>query len=247
MQWNLISLGRIENNELIEILEIGYANLAGAFVKYVDHGLNEIMFKNKYDGCYERPEYYLLELFKKGVTHNCFRIRHFDIFKELNNPDDITAKGYLAPLKQYLRSNSDVTIPKVGLSSFHSYFSRTAGGNWFLVQYLINPKYLNGPENNFFTEETSEYHKQNINRFSDHKKTMEKWISISAKRHKEIEIISNSKSHHKLQLDKYIFADSLELQSDELVDQIKKLNELYKSGVLSKEEFEKAKSKILNQ
>ncbi len=76
---------------------------------------------------------------------------------------------------------------------------------------------------------------------------MEKWISISAKRHKEIEIISNSKSHHKLQLDKYIFADSLELQSDELVDQIKKLNELYKSGVLSKEEFEKAKSKILNQ
>ena len=79
------------------------------------------------------------------------------------------------------------------------------------------------------------------------KKTMEKWISISAKRHKEIEIISNSKSHHKLQLDKYIFADSLELQSDELVDQIKKLNELYKSGVLSKEEFEKAKSKILNQ
>ena len=247
MQWNLISLGRIENNELIEILEIGYANLAGAFVKYVDHGLNEIMFKNKYDGCYERPEYYLLELFKKGVTHNCFRIRHFDVFKELNNPDDITAKGYLAPLKQYLRSNSDVTIPKVGLSSFHSYFSRTAGGNWFLVQYLVNPKYLNGPENNFFTEETSEYHKQNINRFSDHKKTMEKWISVSAKRHQEIEIISKSKSHHKLQLDKYIFAESLELQSDELVVQIKKLNELYKSGVLTKEEFEKAKSKILNQ
>ena len=66
---------------------------------------------------------------------------------------------------------------------------------------------------------------------------MEKWISISAKRHKAIEIISNSKSHHKLQLKKYIFADSFELQSDELVDQIKKLNELYKNGVLSKEEF----------
>ena len=247
MQWNILSLGRVENNELIEIIDIGYSNLAGAFVKYIDHGLNEVMFKNKYDGCYERPEYYLLELYKKGVTHNCFRIRHIDVFKELNNPDDITAKGYLAPLKQYLRSNSDVTIPKVGLSSFHSYFSRTAGGNWFLIGYFVNPKYLNGPENNFFTEETSEYHKQNINRFSDHKKTMEKWISISAKRHKEIEIISNSKSHHKLQLDKYIFADSLELQSDELVDQIKKLNELYKSGVLSKEEFEKAKSKILNQ
>ena len=241
------SLVRLENNVAVESIEIGEMKTAGIYESLVNQAIYEALFKNKYDGCYERPEYYLLELYKKGVTHNCFRIRHIDVFKELNNPDDITAKGYLAPLKQYLRSNSNVTIPKVGLSSFHSYFSRTAGGNWFLVQYLINPKYLNGPENNFFTEETSEYHKQNINRFSDHKKTMEKWISISAKRHKEIEIISNSKSHHKLQLDKYIFADSLELQSDELVDQIKKLNELYKSGVLSKEEFEKAKSKILNQ
>ena len=133
------------------------------------------------------------------------------------------------------------------LESYHTYFSRMVGAKSNEVRHSIHPKLLNAPESNFFTEETSEYHKQNINRFSDHKKTMEKWISISAKRHKEIEIISNSKSHHKLQLDKYIFADSLELQSDELVDQIKKLNELYKSGVLSKEEFEKAKSKILNQ
>jgi len=30
------------------------------------------------------------------------------------------------------------------------------------------------------------------------------------------------------------------------VDQIKKLNDLYKSGVLTKEEFEKAKKKLLN-
>ena len=120
-------------------------------------------------------------------------------------------------------------------------------GKWYEIRRLIHPKLLNAPKSNFFTEETSEYHKQNINRYPKHKITMEKWISISAKRHEELEIISKSKSHHKLQLDKYIFAGSLELQSDELVDQIKKLNELYKSGVLSKEEFEKAKSKILNQ
>ena len=30
------------------------------------------------------------------------------------------------------------------------------------------------------------------------------------------------------------------------VDQLQKLNDLYKSGVLTKEEFEKAKSKLLN-
>ena len=31
-----------------------------------------------------------------------------------------------------------------------------------------------------------------------------------------------------------------------IVDQLNSLNELYKSGVLTKEEFEKAKKKILN-
>ena len=34
--------------------------------------------------------------------------------------------------------------------------------------------------------------------------------------------------------------------SNDLSDEISKLNELHKSGVLTKEEFEKAKSKLLN-
>ena len=34
--------------------------------------------------------------------------------------------------------------------------------------------------------------------------------------------------------------------SNDLSDEISKLNELYKSGVLTQEEFEKAKSKLLN-
>ena len=34
--------------------------------------------------------------------------------------------------------------------------------------------------------------------------------------------------------------------NDDFINQLKKLNDLYKSGVLTKEEFEKAKKKILN-
>ena len=34
--------------------------------------------------------------------------------------------------------------------------------------------------------------------------------------------------------------------SDDIVKQLKDLNELYKSGALTKEEFEKAKKKLLN-
>ena len=35
-------------------------------------------------------------------------------------------------------------------------------------------------------------------------------------------------------------------QSEDTVEQLNKLNDLYKSGVLTKDEFEKAKKKILN-
>ena len=35
-------------------------------------------------------------------------------------------------------------------------------------------------------------------------------------------------------------------QSNDTINQLKRLNDLYKSGVLTKEEFKKAKNKILN-
>ena len=79
---------------------------------------------------------------------------------------------------------------------------------------------------------------------------MDKWLSVSAERHKYLEKIFKAKEKHLLDLNKYI------IQSDEegknkkdqnsLTDSLKQLNELYKSGVLTKEEFEKAKDKILN-
>ena len=34
--------------------------------------------------------------------------------------------------------------------------------------------------------------------------------------------------------------------SNDIIDQINKLNDLYKNGILTKDEFEKAKKKILN-
>jgi len=55
-----------------------------------------------------------------------------------------------------------------------------------------------------------------------------------------------AKKKHKLDLDKYIDS-TVSINSNYLMtDQLKKLNDLYKSGVLTKEEFEKAKKKILN-
>jgi hypothetical protein len=43
-----------------------------------------------------------------------------------------------------------------------------------------------------------------------------------------------------------IVTSELKVNSNDIVDQLNKLNDLYKSGALTKEEFEKAKKKLLN-
>ena len=245
MQWNILSLGRVENNELIEIIDIGYSNLAGAFVKYIDHGLNEVMFKNKYDGCYERPEYFIVKVYKKGSTHNCLVIDHSDVHKDFFNPDDPEIAD--ADVKKWIK-DYNIKLPKVGLRSFHAYFSRLAAGKWYLLSYGIDPTILNAPKNKFISEETSEYHKNNISNYPEHQKIMQKWVSISAKRHIEFENIIKIIERHKLDLSALSPSNSVSIKnlSSDILDQINKLNDLYKSGVLTKDEFEKAKKKILN-
>ena len=243
----IIGIVRVENNEVMEMIEV-YEGLLGAIkMTYIDQAIFEIMFKNKYDGCYDRPEYYLLKLYQKGKVHNCMVIGHWDTEKELYNPDDPEKRGVSRMYKNWI-SNNSIKIPKITLTSTHSYFSRHVGGNWFSMIYIANPKLLNAPKNEFLSEESSEYHKYNINKYPKQKKIMEKWISISSMRHIEFENYNRAKKSHKLDLGMYLSSESKNSlkKSDEIVIQIKKLNDLYKDGVLTKEEFEKAKKKILD-
>ena len=57
--------------------------------------------------------------------------------------------------------------------------------------------------------------------------TFDKIVNKSFNSNTSINVISNS-------------------NNDDFINQLKQLNDLYKSGVLTKEEFEKAKKKILN-
>tara|TARA_B100000902_G_scaffold339604_1_gene341911 strand:+ start:2053 stop:2976 length:924 start_codon:yes stop_codon:yes gene_type:complete len=240
-------LVKTENNEILEYISIGEFKLAGIVEARINTALYEILFKDKYDGCYERPEYFLLKFYRKGSSHNCFWVLHKDVDKYLNYPDDPQLRGANRLLKKWVKDNS-IKLPKIILSSDHSYFSRLTGGTWFVVTYAINPKLLNAPKNKYFTEESSEYHKLNINNFPKHKKIMQKWISISAARHKSFEKNVNAKNSHKLDLEIYLPSESKnnQVKSSEVLTQLKKLNDLYKDGVLTKEEFEKAKKKILD-
>ena len=79
---------------------------------------------------------------------------------------------------------------------------------------------------------------------------MQKWLSISAERHKKFEENVNARNSHKLNLSNYYSVkikpkDDKNKSSSEVITQIKQLNDLYKAGVLTKEEFTKAKKKLL--
>ena len=99
------TLARIENNTILETLEIGELNTAGLFPTEISHAIYEVIFKNKYDGCYERPEYFLVKVFKKGSTHNCLVIGHSDVNRDFYTPDDPEISN--AELKKWVKQREN--------------------------------------------------------------------------------------------------------------------------------------------
>ena len=77
---------------------------------------------------------------------------------------------------------------------------------------------------------------------------MQKWISTSARRHLDFENSIKAIKRHRLNLNDLSPITSIDNEnlSNTIVDQLQKLDDLLKGGVLTKEEFDNAKNKILN-
>ena len=237
---------RVDNGKIVEAIEVYDGDLGSSYMAYVDDEVYRMAFKDPYDGCYERPEYYLAEVFKAGRSHNCMIVGHRDMNKELNNPDDPTTRQNSADYRVFLTKNNLKFSSNISLYSSHWYFSRHNKNDWYRVFRYLSPSQLNGPKNKYLTEESSEYHKYNIDNHPKHKATMKKWISNSAKFHQQFELMNFAKNHHKLDLAKYIVDNDLNKKQVNTSKSLKQLNDLYKAGVLSEEEFIKAKKKILD-
>ena len=241
------SLIRLEDNKAIEAIEIAEMKTAGVYENAVNQAIYMALFKNKYDGCYARPEYTVVKFYVKGSSHNCFWLGHSDIYNDLFTPDDPDLMTANTQIKRWIKKNN-VELPKVALFSNHTYFSRLKGGNWYALSYMIDPKVLGAPKNRYITEDTSEYHRNNIENYPEHKKIMKKWISTSAQRHIDFENSINALKRHRLDLN-----DLLPVKNDQknelslnIAEQLKSLGDLFKSGVLTKKEFDNAKKKLLN-
>lgn len=238
----LITLALIENNEIVALREFQEGDLSGGYQSDFNLAIDRYLYGDKYDGCYKRPEYTLLKKFTKGSSHNCLVVNHIDPSKELYTPDDPISYIDRSNIRRYVEDNN-IKLPNNMLSSRHAYFSRLVSNYLYTALYIDSPQRLGAPENNFKSEETSEYHPSNINKYPEYKKYMDRFIEISSLRHMEFEKIVNAKKRHKLE---FININSNEVKDDNILDQLKKLNTLYKNGVLTKEEFDKAKKKILD-
>ena len=235
------------NNEVVEGLSLGFLGTNGKRHADVNTFIYESFFTDKHDGCYKRPEYYRLEVFHKGATINCLIIDHSDTNKELYNPDDKTLAYLNANLIRWIEDNN-IIVPKIMLTSNHIIFARSSSQNLYGIAHGINPKYFNGPKNKYTTEDTSEYHSNNINKHPLHLKFMENFLSTQSSLHQSIEDSLKLKEYIRLDLAKYNPESNkviIKKNSEDIIDQLKKLNDLYKDGILTKEEFEKAKKKVL--
>ena len=222
---------------------------AGRYTANVGAVLNKYYKRGEYDSCTLRPEYFYANLYLKGTSSNCFRIRHIDHDKEMNRPDDPDDVGGLRPILRKWFKENNVEEPKILLAATHEYFAPVVTENGPGVYFLINPEAYGGPKNKYFTEETSEYHRNNIDKHPEFKKFMDEFTSLSAKRHKEFETLWKARKKHKLDLSDVILdeKDIVSVESDtDIVKRLNELKELLEAGVITKEEFKKAKKKLLN-
>ncbi len=192
---------------------------------------------NKYDSCNLRPEYFYVKAIFKGASSNCFISRHLDPNKELYFPDDPTNTSS-GGLKKYINDNS-LILPKIMLG-FQSVYYSNKRDKAITMGLSINPEAYGANDMLFETEETSEYHRSNINNYPLKKKFFEEWTKKMSIEHSVLENQLEATKDFKLDFGDLKASIPIENSTD-LINDLNKLIELYKSGVLNAEEFEKAK------
>ena len=243
--WFVEQIGDIVHQE-VSVYRIG----STGYQAYLRQWYYQWFFQGKYDGCYPRSEYTIVKVKKKGF-YNCWIVRHFEIQKELYAPDDpqSTSAWWKYGIEKY-----NLKYPPIMLCDMHYFFAASVAEKVTAFVHCINPETHGASKSKFLTEESSEYHPSNINQHSDKKKFMEEFIKIGAQRHKLFEKKLGAKKKHEMDLSEYGVGEIIEetkttnitLESG-ISDEIKELKKLYDEGVLTKEEFEKAKKKVLSQ
>ena len=232
-----------ENSTLKGLFDVCEIVTGGKWTPQIAKILSEMLKNGTHDNCTLRAEYFYAQLFTKGTTMNCFLIRHIDTFKELNYPDDPDTR--VKYLKIFFKKNN-IEIPKTMILSKHVFFAPSIKDKGVEINYSINPEFFGAPKTLNGDENGSEYHRNNINNHVLKKNFINDWLSKQANYHQYFEKKLKAKKNYLLNLDEFITFETSVGNNNLSIEQLKSLNKLYKSGILSKDDFEKAKKKILN-
>lgn len=249
IQGDGVTLVLIENNTIKSLMEFNSVTTSGKRQGLVSQILDRAYFNGPTDGCYEKSEYYLVKTWRQGMAVNCLRIRHIDLKKEMYNPDykpnadGFSEPYYMAGFKHFVKKRK-LKIPKILISSQHGYMSPSHGGRTQLVYLDRNPEFFNVGKTLVGDENNSEYHQANLTKYPKKKKLIEDIIQKSFVYHKNFEKKLKVKDHQKLDLG-IINNKKMKLKNKSIVSELEKLNALFKSGAISKKEFEAAKKKLL--
>ena len=232
----------IRNKLISGALKICYVTSGGKWRQALGALLKNEWQNNKYDSCNLRPEYFYVKAIFKGASSNCFISRHIDPNKELyfpDDPSDTTSGG----LKKYIKEKS-LKLPKIALAFESVYFSNRRD-KAITIDLFLNPEAYGADKTLFETEESSEYHRNNLDNYPSKKIFLSSWTKKMSIEHGILEDQLGALNSFKLDFSD-LSASIPNQNSPNLIEDLNKLNELYKSGILNDEEFEKAKKKILN-
>ena len=65
-----ISFVQMDGKRVIATFDIGEFLGGGKWISYVAQAVYEVLFTDDFDGCYERSEYTLVKVYKRGMTVN---------------------------------------------------------------------------------------------------------------------------------------------------------------------------------
>ena len=244
--YDLFESARVENNQILATFDFFIFNGSGKRPGLVSTYYRKEFFGRPKQGLYEgEPTMHYLKKFLKGQTLHGFGVHVVDAKKEINYPDDINDKVYSAKFRAFIRKNN-LNYAPIFLCSTNLYYSNLVKDDLIAYSECIDPVAFGGPESKFPTERETEYHPNNINKHPKHKKFVDEYLSRMASKHKQLEKNWRVKKHHELDLSDIIISTNTKKNNKKVIDQLKKLKDLYKDGVITGYEYEKAKKKILN-
>ena len=239
---------QMENNIPVKVFEIGRVKNLGKFSSLISGIIEAEIFKPKKGGCKQRQHYNYLNFYKRGAAHNCMMVSIFDVDRELFPSDYDADVIFSAGIRQWVK-RENIKLPKLYLSYGSSFHAMTVRNEWWVMFYAETSEKFCNYKPKFTSRDTTRFHPDKIDNFPELKTCMKNWVKKTANMHQKFEDFQGAKKHQRLDLSSIPPNKSkkkFKLKSNGLTEQLIQLDKLYKSGILTKDEFTKAKKKLLN-